>query len=487
MAYGRDTQAEEILLEALQKDPHRTAIHAKLLEIYANRHSVKQFETLAGELYAQTAGVGPDWAKVAVLGLGLDPNNPLYSASRAQSAPDAPEDVPEAPAVEAPVDIPVEAPAAMPESLVTLPEPDQEPEVEVVPSALDLSEGFEQDTLVLPKEPVAQGEDEASAESLDLGPDAMTLDFDLGEETIAPGTTGQLDKALEAEAEPYTDTVVSVSDADALDFDLGGEAAPAAATNEAAPAENLVNSGLDLDFSVADQELIEEPAAASSPDFSPEGTLVMPSATAEIAEGMDAGLGTWVGGEPLTGENREEALPSVTAQEIEFGQDADMSKTVVNQVINTDTLIDSNILSFGVDDDSAKLSDTMVNTGVVDSDSLEFDVKLTDSMFLGQPMGSQEFDIGSINLDLSEPPEAASTAPAEVAPLEAASADGVAAEEAPVHNEHWEEVNTKLDLAKAYEEMGDLEGARELLQEVVGEGSIDLVEQARTILGRIGG
>ncbi len=58
---------------------------------------------------------------------------------------------------------------------------------------------------------------------------------------------------------------------------------------------------------------------------------------------------------------------------------------------------------------------------------------------------------------------------------------------APAHDAQWEEVNTKLDLAKAYEEMGDLEGARELLQEVLGEGPVDLVEQARTILGRIGG
>ena len=52
MAYGRDAQAEEILIEALRKDPHRTAIHAKLLEIYSNRKSVKQFDTLASELYA---------------------------------------------------------------------------------------------------------------------------------------------------------------------------------------------------------------------------------------------------------------------------------------------------------------------------------------------------------------------------------------------------------------------------------------------------
>lgn len=168
-----------------------------------------------------------------------------------------------------------------------------------------------------------------------------------------------------------------------------------------------------------------------------------------------------------------------------------MSKTVVNQMAGTDTLIDSNILNFGAEEDNAKLAATVVNAGAVDTDSLEFDVKLTDSMFLGQPMGTQEFDIGSINLDLSAPPE---SAPAEstAAPIEASQPDVPLAVEAvseaePVHSEQWEEVNTKLDLAKAYEEMGDLEGARELLQEVVGEGSVDLVEQARTILGRLGG
>ncbi len=35
--------------------------------------------------------------------------------------------------------------------------------------------------------------------------------------------------------------------------------------------------------------------------------------------------------------------------------------------------------------------------------------------------------------------------------------------------------------------MGDLEGARELLQEVLSEGSPALAEQAQAILARIGG
>ena len=86
MAYGRDAQAEEILIEALRKDPHRTAIHVKLLEIYSNRKSVKQFDTLASELYAQTGGVGDEWEKAAALGAALDPENPLYTAGRGASA-----------------------------------------------------------------------------------------------------------------------------------------------------------------------------------------------------------------------------------------------------------------------------------------------------------------------------------------------------------------------------------------------------------------
>jgi hypothetical protein len=44
MAYGRDAQAEEILLEAKQKDPRRFAIHLKLLEIYLSRKDVKPFD-----------------------------------------------------------------------------------------------------------------------------------------------------------------------------------------------------------------------------------------------------------------------------------------------------------------------------------------------------------------------------------------------------------------------------------------------------------
>ena len=86
MAYGRDAQAEEILIEARQKDPRRTAIAIKLLEIYSGRKDAKQFEALASELYSETGGLGPDWEKAAALGRVLDPNNPIFRGSVSLSA-----------------------------------------------------------------------------------------------------------------------------------------------------------------------------------------------------------------------------------------------------------------------------------------------------------------------------------------------------------------------------------------------------------------
>jgi len=45
-----------------------------------------------------------------------------------------------------------------------------------------------------------------------------------------------------------------------------------------------------------------------------------------------------------------------------------------------------------------------------------------------------------------------------------------------------EEVNTKLDLARAYMEMGDREGAREILQEVLGEGDKQQKAEAEKLM-----
>ncbi|TAK84558.1 MAG: pilus assembly protein FimV [Betaproteobacteria bacterium] len=96
MAYGRDAQAEEILKEALQKDATRVPVHAKLLEIYANRKDARAFEQTALKLKSLTGGTGPEWEKAAAQGRSIDPQNGLYGG-----APGAPAAVAAAAAVPA--------------------------------------------------------------------------------------------------------------------------------------------------------------------------------------------------------------------------------------------------------------------------------------------------------------------------------------------------------------------------------------------------
>lgn len=54
-----------------------------------------------------------------------------------------------------------------------------------------------------------------------------------------------------------------------------------------------------------------------------------------------------------------------------------------------------------------------------------------------------------------------------------------------VKDDHWYDVQQKFDLAKAYQEMGDKDGARDILQEVVKEGDSQQQAQAQKVLGSL--
>ncbi len=75
--YGRDTQAEKTLTDALVKYPDRPEILAKLLEVYVLRKDKAAFEATARVLQA-VAPSGPLWERAAGLGAEIDPENPLY-------------------------------------------------------------------------------------------------------------------------------------------------------------------------------------------------------------------------------------------------------------------------------------------------------------------------------------------------------------------------------------------------------------------------
>ena len=90
IAYGRDGQAEEILKEAMGRDPSREDVQVKLAEVYAARQDATAFGTIADSMNVLTGGTGDNWTKIAALGYALDPENPSYAAGKGLAAAASP-------------------------------------------------------------------------------------------------------------------------------------------------------------------------------------------------------------------------------------------------------------------------------------------------------------------------------------------------------------------------------------------------------------
>ena len=371
MAYGRDTQAEEILLEALKTDPTRHTIHLKLLEIYSARKSLKQFENIATDLYSQTGGVGPDWDKAALLVHKIDPENPLYGRRAAELGE------PSAASGGEPFGLSEEHSEALfePEPLapVQVIEP---PRAEEVPISLD----FDLDLgapeapvaepvvvpVVAPVAPVAARDDEPAS-----------LDFDV--------VTAGVEAPLEAEVPAQEHS-----------FDLPHMALPETESESESAGADSSTVGAELEFHALAQEALPP-------------------------------------------------LPEVSA-------------TTAGEH--------------------------------PDDNALDFDFDLTPAAPEAAPAAPAQaaaqaaaravpnLDFSAIDLDL-DTPVAEPTAPLAAEPA-------VPPAVATVATVASEEVATKLELAHAYEEMGDKEGARELLEEVIKEGNAEQQEAARVKLAHLG-
>lgn len=103
-----------------------------------------------------------------------------------------------------------------------------------------------------------------------------------------------------------------------------------------------------------------------------------------------------------------------------------------------------------------------------DADVMEFTIDLPEEvMAKPEPVAqAAESEFSSISLNLDESPAQRSTAVAD-------------------KDDNWQEVATKLDLAKAYQEMGDADGVREILAEVLNEGDAEQQEIAKVMLKQI--
>jgi len=251
LAYGRDEQAEEILKDAIVKDPARQELKGKLLEIYFQRNDVAAFETLAEELYAALEGKGGKvWDKAEEMGQKLSPNNPMFRGGKPAERAAA--------ATTMLVDEPSAAPAARSEdtleTMLSTQGLDMGQGAAPAASGVDFSLDFESQpsrTTEVPAEPsfdmsfdLDTGTAPAAAPAAD-SPSSFDMDFNIGAPETADTSSNVIDFNTAGTTELTSDLDFSAHDSGPVtsgdtEFSLGGmgdsvaelDSAPAGAVEE---------------------------------------------------------------------------------------------------------------------------------------------------------------------------------------------------------------------------------------------------------------
>ncbi len=389
--FGRDAQAEEVLKEALEKNPRHEEAQLKLMQIYATRKDKAAFEKAATRLNEQTGGAGENWLKAAALGYSFDPENPLYAAGKTAAG----------------------AAAAMPAGTGAPAGTDLDFDLELAPTAgvpktdLELDAGKTQ--IMQPGE--------LAEMAAGGGVQDITADSGVGKEEGAAGTASPdftLNAGAPGKAAGEPDITLDAPIEAALP--VSAAARTVDATGDSA---SPMMSAIDFNFETAQKPA---PAPEGAKGFTHDGTVILTPENQEKANKLDLDFDT--GG-------------ATAKVDIPAAAEPDANTSTVATNVSPDLKLD-----FG-------------NTGPV----------------------APEFKLDDINLNVGETAK----------PAEALQGDvGAATGGAGPKDDHWYDVQTKFDLAKAYQEMGDKDGAREILQEVIKEGDAGQQAEAKQLLDALG-
>jgi pilus assembly protein FimV len=419
IAYGRDAQAEEILKEALRAHPDRSAVRMKLLDIYAARKDLRAFETQAAELYSQTRGRGEDWAQAAALGLSIDPLNPLYAGTAADPAPTGQEAGQQ-----------VLLSKELDQGVGAMPGDTSFDDFHLEPALTEASAALpEQDSL-----PKAGAKEQ----------DEHVLDFDLGGLSFEPvASTEPIAMPGPVERPEAADDTTAVPD---LEFDVP----PVAATEPAPPVEKvaLAEPAEEESFDLAFDMHFDAPAATQAPAAEPERK--------DEALAIDLSLDAPSPNVDMAGLAREFDLPELPEAAQERAPAGDK-----------DPLFDLDAMDFSLPGTPVKEQAASVGEEGQHDDPFALP-DLPGASSANSP--AAQFDLSDIDLDLP-----LGDTPAPIPEIEMAG--GRENEMSAAHME----METKLDLAIAYQEIGDKEGARELLDEVIQGGNSEQVSKATAL------
>jgi FimV-like protein len=469
MAYGLYDQAADILRSALDRAPSNRELQMKLAEVYFVWGNQDEFKSMAEKLSADRSD--SDWDKILIMGKQLLPDDPLFSEMPGGGGRGG-------------VDLALEATQVG--GIVDMELGSGSFDRPTGASAVDLDLGdaldFAGDTQ---ETPAVEGEDGTQ-------PGLEALDFDLG------GESGQ----------SPLDLARTVETPRAEEFDIGsdyGEESSPTPTERTAEID-LDDLGLDVNL---DDSFIGRAPGGASEDSDATGVRAAPdfgrdqyddtSATGMHAAGIigdddETMLARFDDGDAgSTAILERRGSGDAESEHVDFDIGGDFESTDAGTDL-TRELTDTETLSAG--DVPGGLRDTVEMTGIhrageleataevpaLPDEDLDLDLgNLSDVLDEGETremreglgdtmevLGVGEVEDEELDLDIGESyeDESGGTNTMEMTDMTMPEAEALT----------LSEIGTKLDLARAYMDMGDPDGARSILQEVMEEG--DNAQQA---------
>jgi pilus assembly protein FimV len=515
MAYGLYDQAAELVQKALEAAPNRRDLKLKLLEVYFVWGNKDAFLTAAQNLRKEIGQkADADWDKVVIMGKQICPDERLFAEATAAAGQ---VDVDLEAGGDAPLDLAFDESAA---DSVDLDLGDSDSET----GAFDLEATGTRGATAS----VAKGSAKSSVKAPPPKPSSKSLldeGLDIGERTAAGLEKAFLDlgdddepdeddRASQTAPDLRIDSLAITQESPTVEREarLSGMSTMELASAEAPTVETPTIESVAHNAPTVETRRVERPLRGEPPTVEQRGPSIAPDSTAEIdlddlgldvkdLEDLPHDLGELPASARSETDTRE--------QPVLRGSDDVLSATGVTQVLHGDgdedelghrpTAVlsdeDATLLAPSVDDGDGTLTGTEVleerfeldqtgDTSLVKSlssdDNLDLNLDDLSAALHGadtveQPRtGTFSRDIfrgGSTPLDLDVGGDAVGiddpTGTEEVSPLDPQT---------------MTEVGTKLDLARAYIDMGDPEGARSILEEVLDEGDPNQRREAQSLI-----
>jgi pilus assembly protein FimV len=439
MAYGLYDQAADLIRIAISREPQRRDLKLKLLEVFFVWGNKEQFLQSARELADTRAEAAPgEWEKIVIMGKQLAPDDPLFSGGGAVSG-----------ATAGGVDLDLEGGESRVDfDLLGEPVPDQ-----VADGGVDLDIGS------------ALGETTTeTVTDRNLAIDTTINNIN----SSATGTTRQMTQKITREDVPLTPEFGSESEGPTVEQpQLDTVQNPtirqkvAMALKQGHSAEQTAELAIDdLGLDLGALDTVDQPGLGASPD-APTLVAGMDERSRKVIE--EARRRTAVSEE-------QEHDPGATAAWRMEDSDLHAMLGDGNGHAEENSQFDTSATA-----QLNALSDREVDFDLGDVDADGVGEADADGMHAHAANGAGlDLDVGTATV-----PDTAFTATQKLASDDLALPD--------LEPVTMSEVGTKLDLARAYMDMGDPEGARNILEEVMHEGSVAQKQEAQRLLESLPG